>query len=107
VLKSARTNPAMLTASAVFRDVAGSIALTISNNPTVYVKSEKLQAFLNAKAAAIAGTSKRNGYRQGNDEGFGTSIDPLDPRDRNEKYEDGEIERLGTVTDPETDHRNG
>jgi hypothetical protein len=107
VLKSAKTNTVMLTASEMFRDVAGGIALTISNNPTVYVRSAKLQAFLNAKAEAIAGTSKRGEYRQGNDEGFGTSIDPTDPRDRNEKYEDGEIERLGTVTDPETDHRNG
>jgi hypothetical protein len=107
VLKSAKTNNTMLTASEVFRDVAGSIALTISNNPTVYLKAAKLQAFLNAKAGAIAGFEQRAQYRQGNNEGFGTAVDPSDPRNPNLKYEDGNIKELGTIRDPETDQRNG
>jgi hypothetical protein len=106
VLKSAKTNVTMTTASDVFRDVAGSIALTISNNPTVYTQAAKLQKFLDAKAKAIAGLAQRSRYRQGNAEGFGTQTDPQDPRDRNLKYEDGNIPELGTVKDPETDQRN-
>jgi len=90
---------AELASSAIFRDIAGSIALTIGNNPKFAANEEKIQKFLLKKAKSIAGSLNVAAAQQGLNTGFDDSVNG------NILYEDGGIATLYTVTDPETDQR--
>lgn len=108
VLKSAKANGVMNTNTTIIRDVAGSLALTIANNPLYVKKLAKLQKFLNAKAGSIAGEAQTASYQQGNNDGFNKTVLPPDPANPSlvRGYEDGNIMTLATIKDPETDQRN-
>jgi len=82
----------------VFRDVAGSIALTIRNDVRIKSGLERdLRAFLLAKAAKIAGAQNKSPIKKGLKQGFNGSL----------KYEDGnQYPNLSFVSDPVTDLRN-
>lgn len=85
----------------IVRDVAGSVALTIRNNTLLTdQKKEKIRAFLLANKRFIAGKLNKTDFKTGLLDGFSGSAAA------NAAYEDGNIDALGTVADPETDIRN-
>ena len=85
----------------VVRDVAGSVALTIRRNALLSDrKKEKILAFLLANKRLIAGKLNKTDFKNGLLEGFSDSAAA------NLAYEDGNIDALGTIADPETDIRN-
>jgi len=85
--------------STIFRDVAGSVALTIHNSLAVSDKLEsKIAKKLIGASKALAGKKNKAAVKQGLQEGF------LGDAAANSKYEDGNIDDLA-VADPETDKR--
>lgn len=85
----------------VVRDVAGSVALTIRNNTLLSdTKKDKILSFLLANKKSIAGKLNKSDVKTGLIDGFSGS--PA----ANALYEDGNIDALGSVVDPETDIRN-
>lgn len=85
----------------IVRDVVGSVALTIRNSALLTDrKKEKILAFLLANKRFIAGKLNKGDVKAGLLEGFSGS--PA----ANLAYEDGNIDALGAITDPETDIRN-
>jgi len=97
-LKLAKKSADFIT-STIFRDVAGSVALTIHNSLAVSDKLEsKIAKKLIGASKALAGKKNKNAIKQGLQEGF------LGDAAANSKYEDGTIDDLA-VADPETDKR--
>lgn len=90
---------AELLGSTVFRDVGGSVGLTLGNKPALDPIQAKLSTFLGKKAKSVAGKVNTLFIQTGLSEGFTGSVDA------NTKYEDGAIPGLFLVTDPETDQR--
>lgn len=92
----------VLFGTSVIRDVAGSVALTIHNHPLVSdVVEEKIQKKLLKPGVAkkLAGKANVTAITTGLTEGFdGGAPSEL-------KYEDGNMDNLTTITDPETDFR--
>jgi|SRR5688572_5187644 len=99
VLKTVKKTSALL-GTTVVRDVAGSVALTIHNDPGLDLVEEKIQKKLSkAKIAKkIAGKVNVTDFLAGLSEGFDSPV-------ANTKYEDGNIDALSTIADPETDIR--
>jgi hypothetical protein len=98
VLKNASKN-ALFTSSTLFRDVAGSVALTLANKPALDGIQVKLAKYLNKKAKGIAGKINQVFIQTGFTAGF------LSDTAANATYEDGAIVSLFLVVDPETDQR--
>lgn len=99
VLRTAAATPGLI-GSSVFRDVAGSVALTIHNDFGIKdAKEAKLKKYLQGKTSAIAGSGNAKEVREGLKAGFRDNPNP------NLQYEDGNIDSLSTVSDPETDQR--
>ena len=94
-LNTAKQTAELFTTS-IFRDMGGSIALTIANNPALDANQAKIQKFLVKKSKSIAGKTNRTAIQTGLDAGF------LADAAANAAYEDG---NLGPVVDPETDTR--
>lgn len=86
----------------IYRDVAGSIALTIFNGPGD--PTGKLLKTLNKKAKKIAGKTNKAFFVQGLAEGF-SATPPMQPGTGLIIYEDGNMPLLAQVNDPETDFR--
>ena len=99
VLKTVKKTSALL-GTTVVRDVAGSVALTIHNDPGLDLIEEKIQKKLSKKliATKIAGKVNVTEFLAGLTEGFDSPL-------ANTKYEDGNIDALSLVADPETDIR--
>jgi hypothetical protein len=101
VLKSVKVDPNYTTATAIFRDVAGSLASTIRTASVFDANEEKIQKFLFKKAKSIAGKAGSSRFQEGITEGFDT------PATADLKYENANaVPELITVKDPETDQRN-
>lgn len=98
-LKTAKKT-AQLFGTTIFRDAAGSVALTIHNDPGITDDiEEKIQKKLVKSSKKIAGKTNRTAIQTGFAEGFDGGL----PSES--KYEDGNIDSLRTVEDPETDNR--
>jgi hypothetical protein len=98
VLKLASKNP-LFTPTSIFRDVAGSVALTIANNAALDASQSKLQAKLTKGAKGMAGKVNKDFIIAGFTQGFAADTNA------NTRYEDGAIASLFLVVDPETDQR--
>jgi hypothetical protein len=102
LLKTAKKT-ATLFGTTIFRDAAGSVALTIRNDPALDLVEEKIQAGLLKLSKKIAGKVNRTAIQTGFTEGFDSVA--LEGGAANTKYEDGNIDALTRVADPETDIR--
>ena len=98
VLSTAKKTASLLSSS-VFRDVGGSVGLTLGNNPALGGIEAKLATYLGKKAKSVAGKVNTVFIQTGLSSGFGGT--PV----ANAIYEDGAISSLFLVTDPETDQR--
>jgi hypothetical protein len=98
-----RDAPILTPQISLFRDLAGSIALTLRNeaqfgsvsNPTQFAKLVK---FLDKKSKSLAGKTNDAQIQQGLDEGFSGSADAV------AKYEDGNVD--ANLVPDETDIHN-
>lgn len=98
-LRTAKTTAELL-AAGVIRDVVASVALTVHNNPLITdAKEAKIQSFLFANRAFIAGSANKKTVKFALREGFSGGATA------NLSFEDGNIDALAQVSDPETDFR--
>ncbi len=99
-LKTFKAGAALFNTS-LARDVGGSMALTIANNPILDIKTkQKLAKTLNKSAKKVAGKSAKLFFQAGLNEGG------LADATANMIYEDGNLAAsLTAIQDPETDFR--
>lgn len=105
VVSAVKRDNGILTPSiAVFRDLAGSIALTLRSEPNFGALSnpaqfDKLVKFLGKKSKSIAGKTNQTQIQEGFNQGFASADSPAS------KYENGNND-ANLVADPETDLHN-
>lgn len=100
-LRTVKRTAELISAGAI-RDVVASVALTIHNNTLITdTKEAKIRAFLFANKVSIAGLANKPQVKAALIEGFSGSAAA------NLAFEDGNIDALAQVSDPETDLRNG
>lgn len=101
-LKTAKTNNTLVSTTTIIKDVVTSVSLTIQNDSRVSDSlALSIKKHLKANAASIAGASKKTKVKNAIIEGFAPTATT------NQLYEDGGISTLATISDPETDMRNG